>query len=152
MLKRHVNLRIRPRLQKRYIRVYAKTSFRRHGVVEATFLLRLVFIGTNYWEMNSSKAVKKLSNENTLSCLVFCINFTADSILKYFFLFSQKTVFDISCKLSPLETICMKRQIMFSRKNKKNIIHLSSAVLAQTDRRIRMCDFFLFILFYFIFI
>ena len=42
----------------------------------------------------------------------------------------------------------MKRQIMFSRKNKKNIIHLSSAVLAQTDRKIRMCDFFY--LFYFI--
>ena len=33
------------------------------------------------------------------------------------FLFFQKTGFDISCKLSPLETICMKCQNLFSRKN-----------------------------------
>ena len=31
------------------------------------------------------------------------------------------TGFDISCKLSPLETICLKCQILFSGKNKKNI-------------------------------
>ena len=37
----------------------------------------------------------------------------------------RKTGFDISCKLSPLETICMKYQILFSGKNKKNIINLS---------------------------
>ena len=30
------------------------------------------------------------------------------------FSFSQKTGFDISCKLSPVETICMKCQILFS--------------------------------------
>ena len=36
-------------------------------------------------------------------------------------LLSQKTGFDISCKLSPKETICMKCQILFSGKNKKNI-------------------------------
>ena len=29
--------------------------------------------------------------------------------------------FDISCKLSPMETICMKSQILLSAKNKKNI-------------------------------
>ena len=39
----------------------------------------------------------------------------------YFSYFSQKTGFDISCKLSPEETICMKYQILFSGKNKKNI-------------------------------
>ena len=39
----------------------------------------------------------------------------------YFSYFSQKTAFDISCKLSPMETICMKCQILFSGKNKKNI-------------------------------
>ena len=48
-----------------------------------------------------------------------------------FSLFSQKTGFDISCKLSPKETICMKCQILFSGKNKKNIINLSSAENAQ---------------------
>ena len=36
--------------------------------------------------------------------------------------FSQTTGFHISCKLSPLETICIKCQILFSAKNKKNII------------------------------
>ena len=45
--------------------------------------------------------------------------------------FSQKTGFDIPCKLSPLETICMECQILFSGKNKKNIINVSFAELAQ---------------------
>ena len=39
----------------------------------------------------------------------------------YFSYSSQKTGFDISCKLSPLETVCMKCQNLFSGKNKKNI-------------------------------
>ena len=48
--------------------------------------------------------------------------------------FSQKTDFDISCKLSPLETICMKCQILFSEKKKReeNIMNLSSAEWDQT--------------------
>ena len=56
--------------------------------------------------------------------------FSADDILKCFSYFSQKTGFDISCKLSLIETICMKYQILFYGKNKKNIINLSSAELA----------------------
>ena len=35
--------------------------------------------------------------------------------------FSQKTGFDIPCKLSSLKTICMKCQNLFSGENKKNI-------------------------------
>ena len=35
--------------------------------------------------------------------------------------FSQKTGFDISCKLSPWETARMKCQILSSGKNKKEI-------------------------------
>ena len=58
------------------------------------------------------------------------VKFSADDILKYAD-FPQKTGFDISWKLSPWETIRMKCQILFSRKNKKNIISLSSAELAQ---------------------
>ena len=50
---------------------------------------------------------------------------------KIFFLFSQKSGFNISCKLSPLETVCLKYQILFSVKNKKNVTNLSSAELAQ---------------------
>ena len=46
--------------------------------------------------------------------------------------FSQKTGFDMSFKLSLLETICMKCQIMFSGKNKKkNTNFLFFAELAQ---------------------
>ena len=36
-----------------------------------------------------------------------------DDKLIFFFLFCQTTEFDISCKLSPLETICMKCQNLF---------------------------------------
>ena len=60
-------------------------------------------------------------------CLALWVKFSADDILKYFFYFSQKTGYDISCKLSPKETICMKCQILFFGKNKKKIINLSSA-------------------------
>ena len=49
----------------------------------------------------------------------------------FYLIFSQKTDFDISCKLSPIETICTKCQILFSGKNKKNITNLSSAELAK---------------------
>ena len=52
--------------------------------------------------------------------------------------FSQKTVFDTSCKLSPLETICMKCRILFSGKNKKNITNLSSAELAQRVVKVKL--------------
>ena len=54
-----------------------------------------------------------------LSTLVI---FSADDILKYFSYFSQKKGFDISCKLSPNETICLK--ILFSG---TNTINFSSA-------------------------
>ena len=41
------------------------------------------------------------------------VKFSADDIFKYFFYFFQETGFDISCKLSPEETICMKYQNLF---------------------------------------
>ena len=50
-----------------------------------------------------------------------------DDKLMTFSYFSQKTGFDLSCKLSPLETICMKGQILFSEKDKKNIEKMPSA-------------------------
>ena len=50
-----------------------------------------------------------------------CAN-SADDELVNFFLYSKKTSFVISCKLSPVGTICMKCQVPFSRKNKKNIL------------------------------
>ena len=39
----------------------------------------------------------------------------------YIWYFPQKTGFDLSCKLSSLEKICMKSQVLFSGKNKKSI-------------------------------
>ena len=39
--------------------------------------------------------------------------YSADDILKYLPYFSKKTGFNISCKVSPLESICMKCQILF---------------------------------------
>ena len=44
------------------------------------------------------------------------VKFSTDDILKYFFYFSKETDFDISCKLSLMETTCMKCQIRFSEK------------------------------------
>ena len=43
----------------------------------------------------------------------------------FFSYFSQKAGFDISCKLSPLETICMKCQNPFSWKNKKKYYQIA---------------------------
>ena len=45
-------------------------------------------------------------------------NISADYSLKYSY-FSQKPSFVISCKVSPMETICMKSQTMLSRKSKE---------------------------------
>ena len=49
---------------------------------------------------------------------------SADDILKYF---SQNVGFDISCRLSPQETICLKCQNLFSGENKKKHFNMSSA-------------------------
>ena len=49
----------------------------------------------------------------------------------FFSYFSHRKGFHISCKLFPMETIGMKCQILFSGKNKKNVINLSSAEFAQ---------------------
>ena len=46
---------------------------------------------------------------------------SADDKLVILFLVYQKIGSDTLCKLSPKATICMKCQILFSRKNKKNI-------------------------------
>ena len=50
------------------------------------------------------------------------VKISADVILKYFSYFFQKIGLDISCKLSPKETTCMKCQSPFSGKNKKKKI------------------------------
>ena len=53
---------------------------------------------------------------------------TAENNLMMFFLFSQKMGFDMSCKLSPKETICMTCKSQFSGKNVKNTFVFQSVV------------------------
>ena len=53
----------------------------------------------------------------------------------FFLFFSQKTGFDISCKLLHC---CMKCQILFSGKNKKYIINSSSAENAQRVVKVKI--------------
>ena len=64
--------------------------------------------------------------------LAIWIKFLADDILKYF---SQETGFDISCKLSPNFVKC---QMLFSGKDKKNIINLPSTELTQRVVRVNI--------------
>ena len=69
----------------------------------------------------------------TTSDVALWVKFSADNILKYYSYFSQKTGFIFHANfLQRTETICMKCQILFSGKNKKNIISLSFAELAQS--------------------
>ena len=56
-----------------------------------------------------------------------------------FFLFLfQKICFDISCKLSPKETICMKCQSLFSEKNNTDVVNLLFAGLAWRGIRVNV--------------
>ena len=56
----------------------------------------------------------------------------------YFSYYTQKKEFDSSCKFSPWERICMKFQILFSVKNKKNIINLLSGEFAHSMLSIKI--------------
>ena len=62
-----------------------------------------------------------------------------DNILKYFSYFSQEQDCDTLWKLAPLETICLKCQILYFRKNKKNI-NLSPAEFAHSMESINCID------------
>ena len=52
----------------------------------------------------------------TLTLSTLWAHSTEDELM-IFFVFFQKIRFDISCKLSPQEAICMKCRILFSGKN-----------------------------------
>ena len=78
-----------------------------------------------------------LNFDQPSECLELWVKFSDDT-LKYVSYFSEKTGFDISCKLSPIETFCMKCPILFSGKNKKTINILSYAELAQRVVKIKV--------------
>ena len=73
--------------------------------------------------MPSSSALR-LFYMQSMSSLALIITLlwanSADNKVVKFSYFSQKTGSDISCKLSPMETICRKCQILFPGQNKKN--------------------------------
>ena len=71
--------------------------------------------------------------------LALKVKFSADDILQYFSEFSQYIGVHISCKLSALETICMRCQSLFSGKNKRDVINLSSAEFAKTEVKVSPC-------------
>ena len=60
---------------------------------------------------------KKVQTPKRYLCLG---TFSRRQIDNSFLIFLWKTGFDISCKLSPLEKIYMKYQILFPREKKKN--------------------------------
>ena len=66
-------------------------------------------------EMDSDD--KKNHNAQTFQCYHILGKKSADNILKYFSDFSHQTGFDLSCKLSPQQTISMKRFCQFSGEN-----------------------------------
>ena len=73
---------------------------------------------------------KKTRAQAQVSVITFTTLWTspADDRLVVLPYFSQKTGFDISCKLSQLETICLKCQILFSvKKKKEKYFKISSA-------------------------
>ena len=61
-------------------------------------------------------------------------------------IFPSETGFDISCKLSPTETICMKYQNLLLGKNKKTISNLSPAELVRGVIKLKICFYLVDIL------
>ena len=59
---------------------------------------------------------------------------STDDILKYFSHLFQKSGFDISCKLSPKEIVCMKCQTLLSEK----IIKLLDVEFALTVVKVKL--------------
>ena len=57
-----------------------------------------------------------------------------DFFFFFFHYFSLETGFDISGKISPMDTVFMKCQLLFSGNNKQNILNLASAEFAQTGK------------------
>ena len=105
-------------------------------------------IWNNFWlKKELCKVLNKINMHQRINWITWKKNYRANAVTlilstlgktfsrrhsEIFFLFFLKKIgFDISCKLSPKETICMTCQSLFSGKDKKNIINLSSAESAQ---------------------
>ena len=80
-------------------------------------LLILFFHGDNLPEMSKPVLLGKIRKS------------ISKYLLSTFLIFSKKTRFDISFKLSPMETICLKCQNLFSWKNKKQYYRVIALIL-----------------------
>ena len=100
------------------------------------------FLGNRIWhfmQIVSKCSIVFWKNKRIINMLsaetaqrVLTINFQQMTFWNSFRIFSQEAEFDISCKLSPIETVCMKCQILLAGKIRKvssNI--LSAAEIAQ---------------------
>ena len=86
---------------------------------------------TIVWILALSALLLGLPGRKKITLNTLGKNFSRPHFEIFFLIFFQKIGFDTSCKLSPYETVCMKCQSLFSGKNKKNIINLSTAEFAQ---------------------
>ena len=100
--------------------LHVKPIFLQNNISQLSSANFTTYIPTIMWMKQNWE--RKTSYINfILYRLAFWVKFSADNILKYFYFSKKKTGLDISCKLSPKETICMKCQNLFSEKKKKNI-------------------------------
>ena len=67
------------------------------------------------------KVSPKLDINLFVTFIALWANLAADKLTIFFLIFSQKIGFGNSCRLSPMETICIKCQSLLSRKNNKII-------------------------------
>ena len=75
--------------------------------------------------LHCNKLFRNITSQNTCKELKFTIatiwaNSAGDTLISFSY-FTHKVDFDISCKLSPRETICLKCQSLFSGRYKNNI-------------------------------
>ena len=115
---RHIKRQLRAMMGYPYTTRFKPPSI---TVIPITVQFSRVFCGKSNSTIQSFKSNKL---RNSLCIKHWCwVKILADDILKYLSSFSPKIGFDISCKLSTYETICMKCRILLSE---KTIINLSS--------------------------
>ena len=87
--------------------------------------------------------MKAVSMKTCFTCFACWVEISADDnyelFMKYFSYFSLKISFDISCKLSPKETICIKWQTLFLEKNKNKCNKLSYADFVHIVVKVNIC-------------
>ena len=106
----------------RHRNIHCETILPWRSIKMKIHFMMIITKACHYWLIFCSHTSYRCSNilPQTSSCHLLVFNFYHDKLVIFSY-FSQKTGFDISCKLSPLETICMKCQNLFFGKNKKNI-------------------------------